>query len=190
MNDDGSNKAIILEGNSEWGFSVNGFSWSPDGSCLAWSGETYVPNVPSDDYGVWKMDVDVVEGVPQGSNLQQLAAFEYLPKGCAWSPLGHEIMYATRTDPPSPETGGLANKILVVPANGGESEEIYTGPNGTTGIRTPVWSTDGTQVAFAEVEMATGEDYIKIIERATGEVTHVLMKGLFMWMENSIGWLD
>jgi WD40 repeat protein len=175
MNEDGSNQAVIYEDY----FSTTGISWSPDGNSIAWSGYTYVPNVPGQNYGIWRMDIEVIDNEPQGSNLQQLVSMEYSTKGAAWSPLGDEIAYASRTDPPSPETGGLSNKIFVVPASGEDYQVIYTGPDGTTGIRSPTWSSDGTRIAFGEDEMSTGEDYIKIIERETGDVTHILMKGLF-----------
>jgi Tol biopolymer transport system component len=181
MNDDGSNQAVVYE---EY-FGTSGISWSLDGQSIAWSGSTYIPNVPGYNTGIWRMDIEVVDGEPQGTNLQQLVSLEYSGNGAAWSPLGDEIAFATRTDPPSPETGGLSNKILVVPVTGGDYEVIYTAPDGSTGVKSPTWSSDGTRIAFTEVEMSTGDRCIKVIDKATGATTHTLVKGQFY-----IEWVD
>jgi Tol biopolymer transport system component len=73
--------------------------------------------------------------------------------------------------------------VTVVPDTGGPAQTIYTGPQGTTGCKEVTWSSDGSLLAFVEVDMSTGEKYIKVIERATGTVTHTLVEGLFGTIE-------
>jgi Tol biopolymer transport system component len=175
MNDDGSNQAVIYE---EY-FNCHALSWSPDGTSLAWSGYTYVPNVPGWDYGIWCIDVDVVDGEPQGSNLQRLVITEHFLVGAAWSPSGDEIAFGVWPSGPGQD------EIWIVPSDGGPTDSIYISPEGCTNINSPTWNSAGTHIAFKEVEMSSGDRYIKVIERATGVTTHTLLKGQF-----DIGWVD
>ncbi len=175
MNDDGTNQAMIYQ---EY-FNCWGISWSPDATSLAWCGYTYVPNVPESRIdGVWRIDVTVVDGVPQGSNLQLLVNGFFF-RGPAWSPLGDEIAFAEVPDGPGQD------ELCVVPADGGPTQVIYTSPSGCTMIKSPTWNSAGTHMAFAEVEESTGDRYMKVIEKTTGMTTHTLLKGQFY-----IEWVD
>ncbi len=161
MNADGSNQAAVYEAY----FICHGISWSPDGKSLAWSGIAYIPNVPSDDYGVWRLDIDVVDGKPQGSNLQRLVTSTDFLTGAAWSPLGDEIAFAVWTIPRTQD------EIQVVPANGGPTESIYVSPSYFM-TEYPTWSSDGTRIAFIEEHT-----WIKVIERETKVITHAFDMG-------------
>jgi Tol biopolymer transport system component len=161
MNDDGTNQAVIYE---EY-FRCWGTSWSPDAKSLAWSGYIYVPNVPGANYGVWRIDVDVVDGEPQGSNLQQLASGFFFRKP-TWSPLGDKIAFPEVPDGPGQD------ELRVVPATGGESQTIYTSPTGFTMINSPTWNSAGTHIAFIERDTSNGHFWIKVVDTQSGLTTH------------------
>jgi len=168
MNDDGSNQAMIYE---EYFTAWGGFSWSPDGESITWAGYTGSPMM----FGVWRIDVIVVDGKPQGSNLQQLVSDVdcHLCTSAAWSPLGDEIVYVAGDE--------TSNNwwIYAIPAEGGTPQMVYEGNEIGINLRSLTWSSDGTRIAFIETEMSTGDKCIKIIERATSTVTHTLLKGLY-----------
>jgi Tol biopolymer transport system component len=168
MNEDGSNQATIYEEDfSVWG----GLSWSPDGGSITWAG--YHGSMNND--GVWRIDVSVVDGEPQGSNLQQIVNSEdvHLVTSAAWSPLGDEIIFATGDQ--------TSNHwwINSVPPTGGPITTVYAGNELGINPRSLTWSSDGTRIAFIEDTLWTEECYIKIIERATGSTTHTLVFGQY-----------
>jgi Tol biopolymer transport system component len=172
MDADGSNQAVIYE---EYFTARFGISWAPDGTSIVWAGTTWIPNNPS-TMGVWRIDVNVVDGTPQGSNLQQLVTDAECDSWCnsaAWSPLGDEIIYVGGDD--------TSNNwwIYSIPANGGTPEIIYEGNEIDINLQSLTWSSDGTRIAFIGTEMSTSEKFIRIIERATGTVTHTLLKGMY-----------
>jgi Tol biopolymer transport system component len=179
MNEDGSNQATIIE---EDIFDVWGkLSWSPDGGAIAWAGQ-----MCGYGWGVWRIDVDVVDGVPQGSNLQQLVDESdcgRLAWCAAWSPLGDEIAFAVA------EAASNNWFIKVVPAEGGPVEIIYESHEMAINLWSLTWSSDGTRIAFVATDGPEDPDppretYIAIIERETGTVT-TLLKGEFqhVWIE-------
>jgi Tol biopolymer transport system component len=175
MNADGSNQAVIYEEH----FSTTGVSWSPDGGSLVWGGYTYVPYVPGYDYGVWRIDVNVVDGNPQGSNLQRLVSSEYWISGAAWSPLGDEIAYTVHT------TDDIF-RVDAVPATGGTPYTVFA-PEGYGLLDPPAWSSDGTRFAVIGGELSAGYEGMSIIivDRATGTITHELLTGQHAFKELS-----
>lgn len=174
MNADGSNQVVIYS--QEYHKFSGSPSWSPDGNSIAWCGYTYTPNVPGKDYGVWRIDVEIIDGVPQGSNLQQLVSLSEYGSyyRASWSPLGDEIAYFVRLYDPN------AWKIDAVPAAGGTPYNIYTAPEGHALDPGTTWSSDGTRLAVEGGEVAAGDEgrSTMIIERATGEVIDTLLPGL------------
>jgi len=176
MNADGSNQAEVFKGNSTWNFYPRGgFSWSPDGDSITWAGEWWFPTGGPASFGVWRLDVTMVDGVPQGSNLQQLVSHEecYLCSSAVWSTNGNEIIYS-----------GLDYQsnnwwIESISPEGGTSERFYETLEVNTNIRSLTWNSDGTRIAFVEREMSTGDKYIKIIERSDGSAVTDLVKGQY-----------
>lgn len=173
MNADGSNQAVIYE---EF-FVLNGLSWSPDGSSLAWSG--HLETGPTWEYGIWRIDVEIADGEPQGTNLLQLVSHAdcEICFSAAWSPLGDEIAYVIHTyDGEIDEFG-----INAIPATGGTPYNIHTAPDGYGLTHGLAWSSDGTQLAAIGGELPAGYDGmgIEIIDRETGTVTHRLLTGQF-----------
>ena len=120
-------------------------SWSPDGKHV-----TYI-----DDYDIWRIDVAVVSGKPQGSNRVRLVDEPHVIWP-SWSPLGDRILYCTLA------FGG--NSIMAVPASGGTPVTLYSGVS----VGHPTWGPEGEKIAF--VEGAT----IKVLDLDTTSVSTVL----------------
>jgi len=166
MNADGSNATVI--------HSVQGIlgppSWSPDGRAVAFV----------EGSSLWRIDVAVVNGVPQGSNLTLLLANQpSVPRNFsipAWSPLGDGIVVVQIESPA---------ELWVVPASGGMPEVVYQAPPGE-GLRSPTWSPDGTRIAFRH-GTSTAEQ-IDIVDRDTGQVTTALALGS-EWTIRFIDWV-
>jgi Tol biopolymer transport system component len=168
MNADGSNQAVVLDEAEYPGFRVFGqLSWSPDGASLAFGGRT------DGTWGLFILDITVVDGVPQGGGFRQIVSDEdcnscYHP---AWSPTGDEIAVERNPNFVGPRT------IFVVSPEGGPVETIYSLPYGVGALRSATWNSDGTRLAFWEHAYSVYS--IKILERASGIVTHVLVEGQF-----------
>jgi dipeptidyl aminopeptidase/acylaminoacyl peptidase len=154
MNADGTNATTIY--NFPSGNFVNKVSWSPGGGSIAFM----------DGGSVCRIDVSVVNGVPVGSNHVVLVASgtgaAYTSP--AWSPLGDEIAFVHVQ----------SHSLMTVPAPGGTPQTIYTPPPGTLIVNYLAWSPDGAFIAFWEDGGGQGDNTIRILERATGQVTTAL----------------
>jgi Tol biopolymer transport system component len=165
MNDDGSNKAVVFEGNVRL---ESNAAWSPDGGSIAWL------HLDDSGFGIWRVDVTVVDGEPQGSNLQKIVGDNdcYLGRGVSWSPLGDEIAFVSQ------DRTSNTWWIKTVPADGnGPIEILYSGNEIKTHFYTTSWNSAGTHIAFPEKTIHTHDYFIKIIERATGIVTKTIFMG-------------
>ena len=150
MNDDGSNKTVVFsEGNLP-----RMPSWSPGADSIAFTRSIEL----------WRIDVAVVDGVPQGSNLTKLLDRALDPQ---WSPLGNEIAFSEgfTANPPS--------SLFAIPASGGSPVELYAAPEGHS-VRWPAWSPDGMRLAFVESDGQLAQSVttqsIKILDVALGTV--------------------
>ena len=128
MNADGSNKANVYSGDR-----VRDPSWSPDGGSIAFK----------DWSELWRVDVTVVDGEPQGSNPTFL--LDNILDGPEWSPGGSYSGYILFTRFPE---SGYARSLEVIPATGGDPQTLYTDTEGT--VWHPVWSPDGDSIAFVK----------------------------------------
>jgi Tol biopolymer transport system component len=150
MNADGSNQAVIYQ--SETGNPT----WAPDGSALA-----FLEQQEDYTYDLWRIDVSVVDGEPQGSNptelLQDLGYHKF-----RWSPQGDVIGFARGLDGES--------VIQTVPATGGEVETIYTAPEGF-GVGDITWNSDGSKLAFRSE--SNGLASILVLDISEGSTTTV-----------------
>jgi Tol biopolymer transport system component len=159
-NADGTNARVIHSTSA----SVRAFSWSPDGTSIA-----YLTLSPLE---VWRINVSVVNGVPQGSNATRLLGGDGYTYGVpAWSPLG-DVILSNRKPFNAPDT---ENVLVTVPAAGGAATVIYQPPIGAMAAPA-TWSPDATRIAFAEHPPGGGgaAPDIFVLELATGIKTMVM----------------
>ncbi len=150
MNADGSNQ-VDIHTLTSWANLIQP-SWSPDGNSIAFK----------DNGELWRIDVEVIDGVPQGKNLQKLVT----GVSCgmpAWSPSGDEILVRTAS----------TTSLGLVPATGGTPTIIYTAPEGYS-VLWGTWSPDTSQIAFVESDNSGKYNSIQILDLGTNEVTVVI----------------
>jgi hypothetical protein len=125
-NPDGSSATPILD----WGASVEGLTWSPDGGKLAAALVTCSDDECRPD--IYTLNLD-------GSGLDDLTP-DFLPdRDPSWSPDGSKIAFGTVRD---------ANyEIFVVNADGTGATNLT---NGGPDEKDPNWSPDGARVAFEQ----------------------------------------
>ena len=131
-----------LDGADERVFNVDGrgFSWSPDGSRLAFIGRN-----GEGDEEMRLMDAD-------GSNPRSLSLDGYpgRPVGLlAWSPDGGRIAFVIRHSP---------NRLYTVGADGSGLTVVSRGKLGEA-MGSPAWSPDGSRIAFISATDAPDGDY-------------------------------
>lgn len=152
MNSDGSNQTVIY---TDAG--IDDPSWAPDGSAIAFENR-----VGLSQSGLWRIDVAVVNGVPQGSNAHLLAARDVDCGACgdpAWSPLGQEIAVAGRLGEGEP------SDLFVIDANTGAPQSLFKPAAGRV-VNFPAWRADGSQIAFVERDWLGANFEIKVVNRA------------------------
>lgn len=164
MNADGSNQATVYYNDNN----IGNPCWAPYGSAIAFP-------LKQDDYteDLYRIDVSVVNGVPQGSNPIELA--QDIEMEIEWSPAGDVIAFENRVN---------GYKVIqTVPATGGTVETIYTAPEGY-GIGSFAWSNDASKMAIGSGSNGVGS--LLILDLSDGSTTIVCgpsseSKGHFDW---------
>jgi Tol biopolymer transport system component len=170
-NADGTNATVIRTA----GLGIQ-FSWSPDGASIA-----FIEPSPIE---VWRIDVSVVNGVPQGSNaLRLLGGDGYSYSTPAWSPLG-DVIIARRTPVNAPDTQGV---FVTVPSTGGTPTVIYQPPAGAA-VHSPAWNFDASRIAFTERLPGSTANNIMALDLASGIKTMVLDVGPSGLWPTAIEW--
>ena len=129
MDDDGSNPTRLTTNGSN---GIN-FVWSPDGAKIAWQNW----DSTTDDY-----DICVVNADGTGfSNLTNDTDYQARPE---WSPDGTKILYQSAPSSILSETS--LPDVFVMNANGSGKTNLTDTPDASDFA--PVWSPDGTKIAF------------------------------------------
>lgn len=130
MDDDGSNPTRLTTNGSNGTF----FVWSPDGTKIAWQNW----NSSTDDY-----DICIINADGTGfSNLTNDADYQDRPQ---WSPDSTKILYQQNVTDIITENS--FPDVFVMNANGSGKTNLTNSPD--AGEFTPVWSPDGTKIAFS-----------------------------------------
>lgn len=130
-------------------------TWAPGGTAVA-----FLKGYKE----LWRVDVAVVDGVPQGADPRRILAesdHNQIRKP-QWSPEGTEIFYTAEGDD--------SYELRAVSAEGGAPRVVYDPPS--RGIGRPTFSPDGRRIAFTTG--AGGTIDIQVLDLDTGEVTTVL----------------
>ena len=107
-------------------------SLSPDATRVVYALSEYGAETDSDIVNLWMLDFD-------GGDEQQFTSGQCSDTSPAWAPDGQTIAFL------SDRVDGVT-QIFLVPAEGGEAQQLTGFPNGVVGA--PVWSPDGSQIAF------------------------------------------
>ena len=170
MDADGSHATEIYDGDT----AITNVNWAPDGSAIVFTS----------GYGaaIQRIDVDVVEGEPVGSNVMTLVSgsscngdFCGAP---SWSPAGDEIAVV--------DGGNQGARLFMVPSTGGSQTTIYTAPSGHY-LKFPTWDSDASRIAVTDVDAPGQSLSLKIIDRSTGEVLSTHLDGQFSTI-NHLDW--
>ena len=114
-----------------------GFAWSPDGSMIAYS-------QGGDDPGILLAD-------PDGTTKTRLPGTEDVSSEPAWSPDGASIAFAA---------GGAAPGLYVADVAGAGNRLLAPGSVIQGNQHGPVWSSDGTRVAFESSDQGRDRIYV------------------------------
>jgi len=132
------------------GLSADLLSYSRDGHTVAW--------VSYPDDLVWVANAD-------GSQRVQLTDSSFSPESASLSPDGKQVLFMSRSS-----TG--RHEAWIVDAQGGSPRRLL--PENTIGQETdPMWSPDGSKIAFASGMLAetSQKSFIRILDVATHQVS-------------------
>jgi Tol biopolymer transport system component len=151
MNADGSNQASIFSTGD-----ISHQTWAPDGNAIA-----VMAKAEDYTYSLVRIDITIVDGVPQGGNPIELA--QDISWSPAWSPAGDVIAFPKKVD-------GITKIIQTVPADGGTVETIYTAPEGLH-VSHVTWRADASKIAF--IQAGGGQRTIQVMDLSDGSTTTV-----------------
>ena len=172
MDADGNNQTMLYSDRNGWEIIFP--KWSGNGNKICFQ------QYPGD---VYTLDVSLVNGVPTASNVTRILTHTsnplfgyYRP---VWSPTANEIAVITSSGP-------APQRILVVPSAGGTPSTLYTCLSSDYGVDSPCYSPDGTKIGFLLKKEVTGERWMMVIERSTGNV----LKSISLDPAYSVSWMD
>ena len=166
MNADGSNQSRVP------GLPLSLFSWSPDGSQIAYvSSIDDERNYDRNAFFLYVMNVD-------GSSVRRLTA-DGVAMFPSWSPDGSQLVYGW-------DVGGVGRQptpsLHTVAVTGGEPRQLTESPRV---VGTPLWSPRGGVIAFTRQSLPQFSEAVFVVsEDGTGE--RLLEEGarLVSWLSN------
>src|SRR5262249_49624480 len=157
MNADGSDAHVVC-GEARCGQGLAQPEWSPDSRQLVFSNQGVVAFIGPGTLisGIWVANVD-------GSGVRKLTQPRCAPgtpslAGCvfvsgpSWSPNGASIVFSRFVEPVHALTGSggqLTSRIELMAADGSHLRSIAKCPGSCSQALEPVWSPDGTRIAYA-----------------------------------------
>jgi hypothetical protein len=158
MNADGTNQTMIAASSAQ----ALHPAWSPDGHSIAYQ---------ATNYGISRVDVSVVNGVPQASAPVALP-ISHLAFDIAWSPdpSNPQIAYSE-----SPVNLGDAVGVYLAPATPVSpyvETHVYQGPPNNRMIWI-AWNPQGTRIALIQRSTSSGVDSLFVIDVGTKSATFV-----------------
>ena len=143
MNNDGSRPLRLVDDNDAWLYTP---AWSPDGTRIA-----YGRALESD--GIWISHIWTVGA--DGTNRAMVTRGDVVDLWPSWSPLGDRITFERRSGDGRDESGIYVNEaqdVVVADAAGGDELVLTAGTD--RWAQTPVWSPDGSRIAYVSDEEA------------------------------------
>ena len=132
-------------------------SWSPDGTRIAF--QSYRDNDRNHNIEIYVINVD-------GSNLQRLTNNLAADEAPAWSPDGEQIVFESAREGHFIDLDeNITDEIYVMDADGGNQRRLTENRNNDWD---PVWSPDGTRIAFAADRKGDGAKFDIYVMDADG----------------------
>jgi Tol biopolymer transport system component len=160
LNSDGSSIPLTQKSPSSVGQDSDSGVWSPDGTQVAFES---VRDLNGNDamnsnntFNIWVMNAD-------GSNQRPLTRMTAATAGCtgqAWSPDGKKLAFFSRRALDGSDAGGPVNNIWVMNSDGASPSPFTQLTTAGANSQFPVWSPDGTQIAYSSTRAINGSDAV------------------------------
>jgi len=141
-----------------------GIAWSPDGSRIAFE----------DRGGIIVMNRD-------GSDQRVLVESPDGPGAPAWSPDGSEIAYVTTPENQVVGQGCCSLEVWVIRVDGSKDTRLYHSPCCIGGDEYPVWSPDGSRIAFSPQIDGQSSRWIVVNADGTGSPEPIDQTEVLTW---------
>jgi len=130
-------------------------AWSPDGTKIA-----FASNRSGTNFDIYVMNAD-------GSNVTKISDSPFDDTAPAWSPDGSKIVFVSTRSQNAKDIGESADEIWVTNADGSDPKRLTFNP---VLDENPVFSPDGSRIAWSHFSGSTGFDIWVMNADGTGQV--------------------